>query len=287
LDFLEALSRNQEIDEPLEQLHAYSWCDRREREGLRYYELHQLVRELVQRRRGARFVENLIDVVDKTYSDEEKHFGLKDRWFPQLEEAFKRAQGKKDERLTHWVGALYRYCRNRGYGEFYLRLCRSVETLFPEDRWALSNSYSGRALILKARGELDAAMELHKKDEKLKIELGDRVGLAISWWNQGCVHEKKGAHHQQAELWDKAIQLNKSMGIPTEEDEGRVPVPALACNGAIRDKSARAYNRHPSPCPRTQRSDPSHHEPLRLFAEITTDRQQREIKQIVVQFPIR
>jgi hypothetical protein len=51
-DFLQRLAKEggQGLAERLERLHTYSWCDRREREGEehRYYELHQLVRELVR-----------------------------------------------------------------------------------------------------------------------------------------------------------------------------------------------------------------------------------------------
>ena len=62
-------------------------------------------------------------------------------------------------------------------------------------------------------------MTLHKKDEKIKEELGDRAGLAICWWNQGVLQGKQNNPHAQALLWQKAIDTNKTMGIPTEDEE--------------------------------------------------------------------
>jgi hypothetical protein len=54
--------------------------------------------------------------------------------------------------------------------------------------------------------------------------LGDRAGLAISWWNQGLIHKKQGDPHTQAQLWQKAIETNKAIGICTEEDEKALKV---------------------------------------------------------------
>jgi tetratricopeptide (TPR) repeat protein len=91
--------------------------------------------------------------------------------------------------------------------------------LFPEDKWVLRTVYGHSALILKACGKLDEAMALHKKEEKIKEELGDRAGLARTWWNQGLIYEEKKDYKKQAQLWQKSIQMKKSIGIPTEEDE--------------------------------------------------------------------
>jgi ATP-dependent DNA helicase RecG len=57
LEFLQQLSKDEEIQERLDALYTISWCDRREIDGRQNYELHPLVRELVQRRYGKRFQE--------------------------------------------------------------------------------------------------------------------------------------------------------------------------------------------------------------------------------------
>ena len=62
-------------------------------------------------------------------------------------------------------------------------------------------------------------MRLHKKDEKIKEELGDRAGLAITWWNQGIIHGDQGDIDKKITLWQKSIAMNKELGIPTAEDE--------------------------------------------------------------------
>jgi tetratricopeptide (TPR) repeat protein len=62
-------------------------------------------------------------------------------------------------------------------------------------------------------------MELHKKNEKIKEELGDRSGLARTWWNQGVIHQQNKNYKKQIQLWEKSIQINKEIGIPTEKYE--------------------------------------------------------------------
>jgi tetratricopeptide (TPR) repeat protein len=65
-------------------------------------------------------------------------------------------------------------------------------------------------------------MELHKKEEKICEELGDRAGLAVCWWNQGLIYNKRKNYKKQIQLWEKSIQINKEIGIPTIEDEKKL-----------------------------------------------------------------
>ncbi|MCX6581025.1 MAG: SIR2 family protein [Candidatus Aminicenantes bacterium] len=253
------------LAEIFERLYTYSWCERREMEGERYYELHQLVRDLV-RLQGKRetegklpYLEQFIDVVHEIFTDKDVHYSVKERYYFQLEEAFSAAVERKDTRLKQWLYDLVKFCTYRGYGHFYIRLTEAVERLFPGDQWDLGAVYSHRALILqgwgkleeamtlsnkveaicdelgdraglsacygnqavilKAWGRLEEAMALHQKEEKIKEQLGDRAGLAICWWNQGLIYKKQGDPHAQAQLWRKAIETKKSMGIPTDDDE--------------------------------------------------------------------
>jgi hypothetical protein len=62
-------------------------------------------------------------------------------------------------------------------------------------------------------------MTLHKKGESLWEELGDRAGLARTWWNQGYLYGKQGDKKTQVQLWQKSIETSQTMGIPTENDE--------------------------------------------------------------------
>jgi tetratricopeptide (TPR) repeat protein len=346
LDFLEKLAgaKVPELVEIIERLYTYSWCERREVEGQRYYELHQLVREVVRAQAqepGGQlpYLEEFIDVVHGIFTDKDVHFRVKERYIFQLEEAFAAAVQLQDPRLKDWLYNLYYFCTYRGYAHFYLRLTEAVERLFPGDKWALravygnqalilrrwgkleeamamlkkqeaiceelgdraglsacygnqalilsdwgkleeamamlkkqeaiceelgdraglSKSYCGQALILKAWGKLDEAMAMHqkqeaiceelgdraglsrsygnqalilsdwgkleeamamhKKEEAICEELGDRAGLARTWWNQGLIFAKQNDPDTQAQLWRKSIDTNKTMGIPTDDDE--------------------------------------------------------------------
>ncbi|UCH98446.1 MAG: SIR2 family protein [Candidatus Aminicenantes bacterium] len=339
LDFLQQLAKNDDAAERLEQLYTFSWCERRESNGQRAYELHQLVRELVRGCFENRFQERFIQLVHDIFTDKSVHFSIKEKFYLQLEEALLAASANRDKRLIDWLYDLYDFCTFRGFADFYIRLTQRVETLFPGDRWALiaayahraliyrrqgkleeamkfnkkvekieeelgnpiglAESYGNQALILKAWGKLTEAMALHKKEEKIceelghrvqlarsygnqalilstwgklteamalykkeekiheelgdrdqlarsygnqalilstwgklteamalhkkeeKIceELGDRAGLARTWWDQGLIYNKKRNYKKQSQLWQKSIQINKEIGIPTTGDE--------------------------------------------------------------------
>jgi hypothetical protein len=48
-------------------------------------------------------------------------------------------------------------------------------------------------------------MELHKKEETICEELGNRAGLARTWWNQGLIYNQKRNYKKQIQLWEKSI----------------------------------------------------------------------------------
>jgi tetratricopeptide (TPR) repeat protein len=219
LDFLRQLAEHEEILERLEQLYTFSWCERRESEGERAYELHQLVRELVRARFEKRFQENFIQLVHDIFTDKSVHFTVKEKFYLQLEEALAAASENSDERLIDWLYDLYDFCTYRGFADFYIRLTQQVERLFPGDSWALRVVHGHRASIYQIQGKLEAAMVNYKKQEKISEELGDRAGLTICWWNQGLIDHQKRNYKKQIQLWEKSIQINKEIGIPTTEDE--------------------------------------------------------------------
>lgn len=219
LSLLQQLIKGKEIDERLEQLYTLSWCERREIENKRFYELHQLVRELVQKRFGNRFSKSFIELAHRIFTDDNIHFSEKEQLMTQLYEALAQAATAKDKRIIDWLYNLYDFCTYRGYLDFYVRLTDYAEKLFRDDQWTLRTAYTHQALILRAWGKLDKAMELHKKQEKICEELGDRAGLAGCWWNQGSLYGEMNDLKKNIELWQKSIEMNKSIGIPTEKDE--------------------------------------------------------------------
>jgi tetratricopeptide (TPR) repeat protein len=226
LDFLQRLTGSDEIDERLEQLFAYSWCERREVDGGRAYELYQLVRELVKLRYGKGFKEKFIRLVHDTFTDKAVHFSIKERYYLQLEEALVLAKEIKDTRLIVWLYDLFDFCTYRGYRDFYLRLTQSVEELFPGDQWALGAAYGHRALILRNFGKLEEAMALHKKEEKICEELGDRAGLARSCGNQALILKAWGK-------LEEAMALHKKEEMICEELGDRAGLAACCGNQAL------------------------------------------------------
>ena len=212
LDFLEQLSKEKSIGESLESLYTLSWCERREVGITRSYELHQLVRALVNRRFEYPFVREFIRLVHDIFTDDSVHFSIKDDRVPQLEEAFSLASGTKDSRLKDWLYDLYDFCTWRGYSEFYIRLTRAVETLFPDDRWNLRAVFGYRALVFQDLGKLKEAMTLHKKEEKIKEELGDRAGLARSYGNQALILNAWGNLEDAMTLHKKNEKIKEELG---------------------------------------------------------------------------
>jgi tetratricopeptide (TPR) repeat protein len=70
-----------------------------------------------------------------------------------------------------------------------LALHKKEEALCLElgDKDGLQISYGNQALILKAWGRLEEALALHKKEEALCLERGSKDGLQASYGNQALI----------------------------------------------------------------------------------------------------
>ena len=60
-------------------------------------------------------------------------------------------------------------------------------------------SYGNQALIVKAWGWLEEALELHKKKEALCIEVGNRSSLAYCYWNWGLLAREQRDRNTERE----------------------------------------------------------------------------------------
>lgn len=69
-----------------------------------------------------------------------------------------------------------------------------------------------QALILKARGDLDGAMALHKEEERICRQLGNVGGLAISLVNQALVLRQMGRAREGLPLAEIAYHLATAYG---------------------------------------------------------------------------
>ncbi|MCP4218361.1 MAG: hypothetical protein GY765_27235, partial [bacterium] len=103
LEFLCRLSGDENIRERLERLWTLSWCDKTQKDGETFYSVHQLVRELVREKFGNRFKEDFIALLHGVFLSEKVHFTVKERFFPQMEEAVVYVVQDKDKALLLWL----------------------------------------------------------------------------------------------------------------------------------------------------------------------------------------
>jgi len=77
---------------------------------------------------------------------------------------------------------------------------------------ALQRIYGNQALILKAWGRLEDAMALHKKEEALCLELGNKDGLQRSYGNQALILQAWGRLEEAMALHKKEEALCLELG---------------------------------------------------------------------------
>ncbi len=211
LDFLQQLTKNEDIEERLERLCAFAWCECRKINDHQTYELHPLVRELVRGRFENRFQESFIQLVHNIFTDDTIHFSIKEKFYLQLEEALSAASANRDKRLIDWLYGLYDFCTSRGFTDFYSRLTQGVEELFPGDQKALKTVYANRALKYSRGCKLKEAMDLYKKEEKICEQLGDRAGLAACYGNQALILSEWGKLQEAMDLHKKEEKIEEEL----------------------------------------------------------------------------
>jgi hypothetical protein len=72
----------------------------------------------------------------------------------------------------------------------------------------LQASYGNQALIVKAWGWLEEALELHKKKEALCIEVGNRSSLAYCYWNWGLLAREQRDRNTEREKLTAALKFS-------------------------------------------------------------------------------
>jgi hypothetical protein len=76
----------------------------------------------------------------------------------------------------------------------------------------LQRSLGNQALILKAWGKMKESLALQKEKERLCRELGNENSLAISLINQAALLTEKGKHQAALSLAEEAYRLTKAHG---------------------------------------------------------------------------
>lgn len=85
----------------------------------------------------------------------------------------------------------------------------------------LQRNYGNQALILKAWGQLDAAMALHKKQEALCEELGLKSGLGYCYWSWGLLARAQNNPDMEREKLQAAYQIFADLNMPKKQETVR------------------------------------------------------------------
>ena len=65
-------------------------------------------------------------------------------------------------------------------------------------------------------------MALHKQEQAIFEELGNRDGLAISFWNQGGLLWEQDDRAASLLLYRRAVAIRRELSIPCEDWEARL-----------------------------------------------------------------
>ncbi len=93
----------------------------------------------------------------------------------------------------------------------YQRLAEALN-----DKDSLQISYGNQALILQDWGRLEEAMQLHKNQEAICIELGNISSLAYCYWGMASVHEQKGEKPAARQHGEQALARFRTLNMPLE-----------------------------------------------------------------------
>src|SRR4051795_12783995 len=86
------------------------------------------------------------------------------------------------------------------------------------DRSGLQASYGNQALILQDWGRLDEAMALHKKQEAICEELGDRSGLGFCYANLGLLYREQGDDANGTASLKKTLAIFTELNMVRQHD---------------------------------------------------------------------
>ena len=117
-------------------------------------------------------------------------------------------------RLSYWG-----FSAGRRIGELdpALRILVSGESFWEgrdgrDAKYSLQRCYGSQAVILRAWGRLEEAMALHKKQEALCVELGNKSGLQASYGGQARILTDWGRLEEAMALFNKKEVLCLEVG---------------------------------------------------------------------------
>src|SRR5271157_788124 len=186
----------------------------------RRFQLHSLLRDQVRTWEGD---DGLLELTERHAAALEKLFkDWETRWqgcrecleeiIPAAEFVWLQGETSREDWLTYWG---YAVGKRIGELDAALRILQQEESFWAgsdnrEAKNALQRSYGNQANILYDWGRLEEALALHKKEEAICEELGDKDGLQRSYGNQALILIK------QNHLNEALILLQKSEAICVE-----------------------------------------------------------------------
>jgi tetratricopeptide (TPR) repeat protein len=133
---------------------------------------------------------------------------------PAMEYLWRAGAAERMGRLSYWG-----FSAGRRIGELdpALRILVSGESFWEgrdgrDAKYSLQRCYGSQAVILRAWGRLEEAMALHKKQEALCVELGNKSGLQASYGGQARILTDWGRLEEAMALFNKKEVLCLEVG---------------------------------------------------------------------------
>jgi len=183
----------------------------------RRYRLHALVRAEGQ---GQEFAQQHAEAVKKQFENWETDWQTCEQDLPDFQLALDWAMANRAPFANRL--AIYGYSLTLRIGRLAeaFEICNRMTSAAAkrnDDSW-LQAWCGNQALILRGWGRLEEALALHKKEEELCLELGNRSGLGYCYWSWGLLARAQKDSHTEQEKLNAALALFTELNMPRQRD---------------------------------------------------------------------
>jgi tetratricopeptide (TPR) repeat protein len=197
----------------------------------RRFQLHALLREQARTSCGAGELENLQQshaaALEQLLKDWETRWQDCCEWLPEVLPAVNfLGERKESARQTRVTYNGFAVANRIGELDEAHRILKQEESFYAgrTDREALgvlNLNYGNQAVILQAWGRLEEALALHKQQEAICLELGNKCGLGYCYWQWARLARKQGDKQAERQRMDQAFALFTELKMPRERDAVR------------------------------------------------------------------
>ena len=194
----------------------------------RRFQLHALLREQVRAGCGAAELANLqqshASALEQLFEDWETRWRDCRECLPEIIPAAKFLwQRKESTRQTQLTYNGFAVAWRIGELEEAFRILKQKESFHAgrsdgEALDVLQGSYGDQALILKAWGRLEEALALHKQQEAICLELGNKGRLGYCYYQWGLLAQRQGDKQAARQKFEQALALFTELKMPRERD---------------------------------------------------------------------